>query len=343
MNILMVGPASESKGGIATVIANFKKKYQGNTVFYLDSWKEDKRLTTSFKSIYIISTKIKEKKIDVVHFHVAQKGSFYRKAILASRVPKETKKLFHMHASQFDMFYENSTSLVKSYIRRTLDSLDGLVVLSEEWARFYETLTHTPITIIENAVEIPEKTDYDSHSTIIITLGRIGKRKGSYDSLQLAKKINPLFPDIQFILYGDGEIEKVTQQIKEENITNVCLGGWIEKEMQESILKASLLHLLPSYHEGLPMSILESMSYGVPNLTSNVGGIPQVLCDGVNGMMVNPGNIDEMFEKLVLFLENDKLRKNYSENAYQMIQENFSIDAYFIKWNQLYKELLTTD
>lgn len=340
MNILMVGPASESKGGIATVIANFKKEYQGNNVFYLDSWKEGQRLTRSFKSIYTINAKIKAEKVDLVHFHVAQKGSFYRKAVLASRVPKKTKKLFHMHASQFDTFYENSTSLVKSYIRRTLDSLDGLVVLSEEWARFYETLTRTPITIIENAVEIPEKSDYDSQSTTIITLGRIGKRKGSYDSLQLAKKIYPLFPEIQFILYGDGEIDKVTQQIKEENIANVCLGGWIEKEKQQSILKASLLHLLPSYHEGLPMSILESMSYGVPNLTSNVGGIPQVLHDGVNGMMVNPGNIDEMFEKLVLFLENDKLRKNYSENAYQMIQENFSIDAYFMKWNQLYKALL---
>ena len=121
---------------------------------------------------------------------------------------------------------------------------------------------------------------------------------------------------------------------------NVTLGGWIEKEKQQSILKASLLHLLPSYHEGLPMSILESMSYGIPNLTSNVGGIPQVVRDGENGMMVDPGNINEMFEKIVFFLENDKLRKSYSENAYQMIQEHFSIEAYFIKWNQLYKELL---
>lgn len=88
------------------------------------------------------------------------------------------------------------------------------------------------------------------------------------------------------------------------------------------------------------MSILESMSYGIPNLTSNVGGIPQVVRDGENGMMVDPGNINEMFEKIVFFLENDKLRKSYSENAYQMIQEHFSIEAYFIKWNQLYKELL---
>ncbi|MDT1959488.1 glycosyltransferase, partial [Carnobacterium divergens] len=132
----------------------------------------------------------------------------------------------------------------------------------------------------------------------------------------------------------------VKQLIKEENIMNVTLGGWIEKEKQQSILKASLLHLLPSYHEGLPMSILESMSYGIPNLTSNVGGIPQVVRDGENGMMVDPGNINEMFEKIVFFLENDKLRKSYSENAYQMIQEHFSIEAYFIKWNQLYKELL---
>lgn len=336
----MVGPSSDSKGGIATVIANFKEHYQSNSVFYLDSWKDGERLKTSFKSICTINMKIKKEKIDLVHFHVAQKGSFFRKAVLASRVKQNTKIIFHMHASQFDTFYENSNSLIKAYIRRTLDSIDELIVLSEEWANFYKNLTRTSITIVENAVEIPEKRDYDAHSTTIITLGRIGKRKGSYDILELAKKIKPLFPKIQFILYGDGETDKIMQQIKKEKITNVYLGGWVEKNEQQAILKTSLLHLLPSYQEGLPMSILESMSYGVPNLTSNVGGIPQVLRDGENGMMVDPGNVDCMVEKLIFFLENDNLRTSYSKNAYHMIQNKFSIDSYFIKWNQIYEMMI---
>lgn len=339
MNILMVGPASESKGGIATVIENFKKHYRGNPVFYLDSWKEGQRINVLFNSVSTINTKINEEQIDIVHFHVAQKGSFYRKALLANRVKKSAKIIFHMHASQFDTFYEESTPLVKQYIRKTLDKIDGLVVLSEEWARFYETLTCTPITIIENAVEIPKKGDYNSQSTTIVTLGRIGKRKGSYDILQLAKKIHPLYPDIQFILYGDGEVEKVKQLIREEEIVNVSLGGWIEKEEQEVVLKASLLHLLPSYQEGLPMSILESMSYGIPNLTSNVGGIPQVLRDGENGLMVDPGDSESLFEKLFIFLQNEEIRKIYSQNAYQMIETNFSIDSYFVKWNHFYTNI----
>lgn len=84
-------------------------------------------------------------------------------------------------------------------------AMDGIVVLSTEWATFYQTLTQTPITIIANAVELPKQYKYHSQSKQIITLGRLGERKGTYDILKLAGVIQSRFPDIQFTLYGDGE------------------------------------------------------------------------------------------------------------------------------------------
>lgn len=340
MKILMVGPNAHSKGGIATVIANFKLFYRDNQVFYFDSWKETTRLSTGIQAFFRIKKNVKKMDIDIVHFHVAQKGSFYRKSLLAKRIRKQTRLIFHMHASQFDTFYEDASPRIKKYISKTLDQLDGLVVLSQEWANFYQTITKTPITIIENAVEIPEAVSYESKSTELITLGRIGMRKGSYDTLQLAKRIQPVFPEVKFILYGDGELDTIEQQIKAENITNVYLGGWISKEEQKKIMKKSVLHLLPSYQEGLPMSILETMSYGVPNLTTNVGGIPQVLRDGENGMVVKPGDIDAMFEKLSMFLEDEEFRIKCSLESFKTIKTHFSIVPYFEKWNQLYEDIM---
>lgn len=333
----MVGPSADSKGGIATVISNFKNYPTSNSVTYLDSWKEVGRLKTGTQAFFSIKKKASE--VDIVHFHVAQKGSFYRKSILASRVPKETKIIFHMHASQFDTFYENSSSLVKRSIRKTLDSLDKLVVLSEEWAQFYQTITSTEIIIIKNAVEVPDRIQYDSRSKKIITLGKICERKGSYDILTLAERIFPIFPEIRFILYGDGEIEKIKKQIKKRRINNVYIGGWITKPEQKIVMKGSLLHLLPSYQEGLPMSILETMSFGISNLTTTVGGIPQVVKDSENSMAVYPGDIDAMFKKLSYFLENRNVREFYSTEANKTIQDHFSLNLYFEKWDKFYRNL----
>lgn len=339
VNILMVGPNAESKGGIATVIRNFKKYYTDNKVIYFDSWVENKRMSSGVQALFKIKKKIKQEKIDIVHFHVAQKGSFYRKALLAKRVRKQTKVIFHMHASQFDTFYAEVNPKMKKYIRKTLDQLDGVVVLSEEWAQFYKTITTTNITIIENAVKVSKSIQYDSCSKKIITLGRIGKRKGSYDILVLAERMAPIFPEITFTLYGDGEIDKIEKQIKKKEIKNVYLGGWITKSDQEEIIRGSLLHLLPSYQEGLPMSILETMSFGIPNLSTKVGGIPQVVKDGENSMATNPGDIDAMFKRLSYFLENRDVREFYSTEVYKTIKSEFSLVSYFKKWNEFYKNL----
>lgn len=339
MNILMVGPNAESKGGIATVISNFKKYYTDNKIVYFDSWVENKRIISGVQALFRLKKIIKQEQIDIIHFHVAQKGSFYRKALLFKRVKKETKVIFHMHASQFDTFYAEANPKMKKYIRNTLDQLDGLVVLSEEWANFYRTITTTKITIIENAVEVSKIIQYNPCSKKIITLGRIGKRKGSYDILSLAERIAPIFPEIMFILYGDGEIDKIEKQIKKKEIKNVYLGGWVTKSDQEEIIRGSLLHLLPSYQEGLPMSILETMSFGIPNLTTTVGGIPQVVKDGENSMATNPGDMDAMFKRLSHFLKNRDVREFYSTEAYKTIKSDFSLVSYFKKWNELYKNL----
>ncbi|WP_206538296.1 glycosyltransferase family 4 protein [Listeria floridensis] len=220
-------------------------------------------------------------------------------------------------------FLKPQASEQKKRIQRELDHLDGLVVLSEEWAEFYQQLTITPIEIIENAVIVPDKPSYNSRATEIITLGRLGKRKGSYDILHMAKQIEAEFPDIHFTLFGDGEIEEVEQEMEALASQNVSLGGWLLKEEREKVMASTVLHLLPSYQEGLPMSILETMAEGIPNLASDVGGIPQVIQDNQNGMMVKPGDITEMTEKLRAFLNDKKLREEFSSAAYKKSKSRF--------------------
>ncbi|EUJ30944.1 glycosytransferase [Listeria floridensis FSL S10-1187] len=342
MNILMVGPDSHAKGGIATVIANFEQHFSSeeHQLFFLSSWSEENKYQTEWQAFCSIRRIIREKNIDIVHFHVAQKGSFFRKALLSKMVPKHCRIIFHMHASQFDIFYKKSSRFVQALIRRTFNRIDHLVVLGENWAAFYETLTDTKISIVQNAVQVPESPSYDDKSQTIVTFGRIGERKGSYDLLQVAARIEPLFPEVRFVLYGDGEVEQIGDQIRSMGLQNVDLGGWLSKEEQAEIFKKTLLHFLPSYHEGLPMAILETMAVGIPNLTTNVGDIPELIADGVNGIVTAPGDVDRMADELACFIRNDNNRRSkYSQNAYQTIANEFSIAAYLVRWEEIYQSI----
>ncbi|MBC1604603.1 glycosyltransferase family 4 protein [Paenilisteria rocourtiae] len=341
MNILMVGPDPRAKGGMATVLSNFQKYYSHpeHRLFFLSSWSGEQKWRTEWRAFQMIRHIIREEQIDVVHFHVAQKGSFFRKALLARLVPKCCRVIFHMHASQFDVFFQQSSIFIQNQIRKALDRLDRLVVLSDSWADFYKQLTNTAVTVIPNAVKLPEQSIFQLSSKTIVTFGRMGQRKGSYDLLQVAREIEAIFPDVRFVLYGDGEAKQVAAAIHAQQIQNVAIGGWIDTEEQQEVLENALLHFLPSYHEGLPMAILETMAAGIPNLSTRVGGIPEVIQDGENGMLSEPGDVKDMVGKLTSFLKDTRRQKMYSIAARSTIKNQYSLKAYHEKWMDLYNAL----
>lgn len=339
MNILMVGPDPNAKGGMATVIKNFKEYYSGpNKIFYLNSWTENNSKVTALKAIFTIRKIVRQNKIEIVHFHVAQNGSFFRKALLAKLVPKKVKIIFHMHASQFDVFYDHAARPLKIWIKKSLNYVDYVVALSAEWKMFYAVITKTKIKIIENAVRIPQNISYNVNSNQIITLGRLGERKGTYDILKIAGVIQDKFPEIQFILYGDGDITEVSQKIDQLGLVNVKIGGWLNDNDRKLEIKNSLIHLLPSYHEGLPMAVLETMAYGVPNITTNIGGIPQVIKNHTNGILLSPGDTGALEHELIDLLEKRYVLTSYSKLAIDRIEKDYSLSTYFKKWDNLYTQ-----
>ncbi|MHC5251604.1 glycosyltransferase family 4 protein [Listeria kieliensis] len=342
MKVIVVGPDSEAKGGIATVIRNFETYFNYNDVemTFLTTWQEGSkwlRLKQAWRSFRELRREIKKQKT-IIHLHVAQDGSFYRKAILLLASYKKATVIMHMHASQFDVFYKKQNNWMKKWIRSIFNKANSIVVLSEEWREFYEQLTETPITIIANAVPIPEVDLYQKNAKKIVTFGRIGHRKGSFDILQVAKQIYTKHPDYQFVLYGDGEIEKTQHEIERMNLSNVTLGGWITDSEKMEVLRESIIHLLPSYHEGLPMAILETMASGIPNIASRVGGIPQVITEQ-NGRLVDAGDISLITEALEELLNDAEKRKLLSQNARETIFERFSIEAYMQQWHDHYQNL----
>ncbi|MBC6315248.1 glycosyltransferase family 4 protein [Listeria grandensis] len=343
MRILMFGPDRTTKGGIATVIANFQNHFSSsdNTIFYAESWKEGSLFRRTFYSalgILSLPFRIIGKKIDLVHIHMAQDGSYFRKAI-ATRIAKQCgrKVLLHIHGSHFDQYHQMSGPRLQKHLLQTLRKADKIIVLNED-VQTYFAAYGISMEIVQNAVPIPAPSEKPVERTQISSFGQLGERKGTYDILQVAERLQDEHPEIFIYLYGDGDTKQAQAIITQKQLNNVRIGGWITAEEKEQTMQKTLIHLLPSYQEGLPMAILETMARGIPNISTYVGGIPDVMEQGKDGLLIEPGDQDALYDAISFLIEQEEERSKMGAAASHKIKSAFSMPAYNRKWDQIYTE-----
>ena len=145
---------------------------------------------------------------------------------------------------------------------------------------------------------------------------------------------------MQFWIGGDGDIEQINAILKDNPYKNaVKLMGWITGEQKVSALCQASIFLLPSYQEGIPMSILEAMSYKLPVISTHVGGIPELIEDGVNGYLIHPGDIDSLEDRINKLIQSKSLRIRMGESGYQRFLADFQISILLKKLETIYKTI----
>ena len=331
--ILMCGPAMSVKGGMTSVIQNYRRAPWGEfEIVYLPTYVEKKKWQVSlyfFAAYWKALALYFSKRCCAVYLHTAEKGSFFRKAILALTFHAFGAKIvFHHHAAEFEPFYERLPDAGKQFVRRALEMADQNFVLSGSFARWLrEKAPGARVTVLYNAVPVFPENPYCADATRILFLGRLGERKGTYDLLQAIERLDAALPqEISFLLCGDGETARVNEWIERAGLRRrVAHVGWIGREEKEKLLPQVMLHVLPSYHEGLPMSILETMARGIPNISTRIAAIPEVIRDGENGFLIEPGDVSALAGRIQTLCADRALRKKMSEAAWREISENFSL------------------
>ena len=251
--------------------------------------------------------------------------------------------MIHLHGGKFDIYYNKALSIEKSIIRYGFTLADKVVVLSSEWLRKIVIFCDsTKISIISNRVpayilkgNILKKKNNIPHT--ILFMGELCHRKGVYDLLEAIKLSGLDNARIRVFLCGNGEIEKVKKRIKELGLEKVVtVPGWISGQEKQKLLDDAYLYVLPSYFEGLPMSILEAMATGTPIVSTPVGGIPDAVENGYNGFLV-PANSPKMLaSRIQQLLTNEKLWVRFSQNAFETVNQKFSIEQMEKKLHDLY-------
>jgi glycosyltransferase involved in cell wall biosynthesis len=118
--------------------------------------------------------------------------------------------------------------------------------------------------------------------------------------------------------------------------------GWITGADKLTRLQQAAVFALPSFSEGLPMGLLEAMAAGLPVLATPVGGIPEVITDGVEGFLVDPGDVGALTDRLSRLLSDENLRGRMGRAARHKAEALFTVDVILPQLEQLYTRLGAT-
>lgn len=346
----MLAPASEVKGGMSSFLQLVMHTAPDEVeIQHIPTWSTGSGFrrflffaVACLRLLYLLAMR----KTDIVHLHFAKKGSVWRKFILA-RIASlfHHPVLLHAHSGAFPDFYRAQKGWQRRWIARTVQNASRLIVLTEQWRQYYCEALDVPeeqVVVLPNPVNLPEQLpDRAGRDTItFVFLGRIDENKGAHRVIQAVSLLPAhLQQRARFILAGDGDVEAARRQAQSLNLPQVAVLGWIEPSRREAVLAEGDVLLLPSLREGLPMSILEAMSWGLPVITSPVGGIPEVVQDGFNGFLVPPTDIPALANAMQKLIEDEPLRLQMGASARASV-EHLDIHRYWGQLLRLYRDVL---
>lgn len=343
--VLMTGPASSVQGGIRTVVNQYLEFDNWNDVelIYIPSYIESttvRKVLLFLSCILKVSATCALKHVDVLHMHVSERGSFWRKSLLLKLCRRKgIKTILHHHGAEFFDFYENESPRGKEKIAQTIYLADRNLVLSDyHRSMMQQRFPQAKYEVLYNAVSDSVPLSYHADADGILFVGRMGKRKGVYDLIAaLAELEDKLPPNIKFYFCGDGEVEKVRNLLTEMNLMHrVAHVGWCSKAELSQFMAKTMLFVLPSYHEGLPMSLLEAMLAGLPCISTNVDGIPELIQSERNGLLVEPGNLKQLEAALMQLVQDNDLRQKLSAGAQQTVSKQFLLTKHIESLKSIY-------
>lgn len=346
--VLMVGSDLSVKGGIVSVIRGYLSwgRWTDTDLSFVPTHMDGspwKKLGFFLKAVRKLRRLLRSGCFDVVHIHVSERGSFTRKAVVLRMAKKRgCRVILHHHGAEFLEFYRGSGARKQRWIRKILGEADVNLVLSRLLVPIYRELSPgARIECLYNRVSPPRENQYRPQARDITMLGRLEERKGTFDLLEVIRKIDDtLAPDIKFNLCGDGDLDRVRSRIRELQIGHrIGHLGWVDGDTKNEILHRTMVHVLFSYNEGLPMSILETMGCGIVNVATRVAAIPEVITDAETGFLVDPGDQDALGQVLLRVSTDEALRAQVSDRAFARIAGEFSLECGVSALEQLYDSL----
>lgn len=240
-------------------------------------------------------------------------------------------------------FYNNFT---KFFERTTLNNYDLLITNSRATGDEIIKSYHLPgkkVRLIYKAIShFPSKrievVDRPDGAYNVLMVGKNLQRKGIYYLIEASSSILAEYPELKFIIVGQTPKDTVKRCKRLGVDKNFYFHGVISPQKIQGLYAQADIFVLPSIAEGLGVTIIEAMSYGIPVVASDVGGIKDLIENGKNGLLVQPRDSFRLSEAILGLLKNRAKRDRLSGNAFQAAK-GFNIEKQVRETIELYKDL----
>ncbi|MCM3118285.1 glycosyltransferase family 4 protein [Neobacillus sp. MER 74] len=177
------------------------------------------------------------------------------------------------------------------------------------------------------------------NKTVITCIARLRPRKGHKYLFEALALIKNKLKNVEVRIVGDGEMRKdLEKQVKQLRLKNITFLG--SRNDIPKLLSESDIFVLPTTSDTLPLSIIEAMFSNQAILTTNCGGIPEIIEDNYSGIIVEPANYKQLADKLFLLLQKKSLREELAQNAYAYAQRHLTVNKMVRKIEEVYQSLL---
>ncbi|WP_306547308.1 glycosyltransferase family 4 protein [Desulfobulbus sp.] len=344
--MIMLSPSPDAKGGIASVVENYHQLglFAKWGAYYIPTHTDGsflKKISILAWSLLRFLRVILSQDIRLVHVHTSSRRSFFRKSLFFVlcrffRIPY----LVHLHGSEFMTFYRTECSwLGKRLVHSVFSHAGAVLVLSTTWAEAVRPFsTPAPRYVVPNPIRFAGVRPGTRNGFSLLFTGRLGQRKGVFDLVEAFSRVSKQVPAAHLACCGDGQVFECRQRVEALGLSQqVDVPGWVEADELQHLLAVVDIFVLPSYDEGLPMSLLEAMAAELVVVTTPVGGIPDLIEDGVNGFLVQPGDIDGLATRLITLLTSPEQRLAIAAKARETVTQRFSAEQVQSKLEEVYR------
>ncbi len=358
--VLVVGPPVNQIGGMATVVHQMLSlDFEGefNLACFSTTLQTAGR-RNSLDSVIRhamqctkLARAVAKENVRLVHLHTCSGFSFYR-SILDLLVAKRCgcRTILHVHGAAFDEFHAHGGGVRRRWIRWGLEQADCVVALSKHWLQVLQSMApRANVFALPNAVAVPDRKPLEPHDgpLRLLFLARMDDWKGVADLLSACEVLRNNRMAFELVLAGPpgtaGNEATLPQQIQSRNLgAEVRYVGPVDGAAKEALFEWAEVLVLPSWHEGMPLSLLEAMAHGLTVVATSVGAIPEVVHSGINGILVPPHRPDELARAMADLNSRPDLRKLLGAAAKSTVERQFSLDRFKSGLAGIYRQLLNT-
>jgi glycosyltransferase involved in cell wall biosynthesis len=347
--LLLTPGAQAAPGGIARIVDYTVRGWPSDSPFRLrvvDTYGPGSIIMMPLHFFLAITTLLYALLFDNVHLlhvNMSERLSVTRKLLMARiGVAFGVPVVIHMHGASFADYFERLPNWRRNAIRRTMRSCSTVIVLGSYWRDFAVArlrIPHHKVRILYNAVPLTQLAEKNpALKCRLVFLGVVGQRKG-VDTL-LSALSHPLLADGEWdaVIGGNGEVARFKAFAAKLGIAHrVKFTGLLDEEGVKDQLSQADIFVLPSRNEGLPVAILEAMSYGCAIVTTPVGSIKDAIIQEKTGLLVDADDHVALAGALSRLVENSTLRRTLGAAARAKFQASFGLPYYVSELESVYQ------